>query len=119
MPRAYSLDLRERVVAAAREEELTQAELAARFRVSTGTVSTWLRRVAETGSVAPKPRGGGRRASVDEPGAKLLTDLVRERNDRTLDELAALYHARTHVRLSRSALWRAVTRLGLGRKKSR
>ncbi len=47
MPRAYSVDLRERVVAAAREEELTQADLATRFRLSTGTVSNWLRRVDE------------------------------------------------------------------------
>jgi transposase len=113
------MDLRERVAAAAREERLTQAELAARFRVSTGTVSNWLRRVRETGGVAPKPRGGGRTASVDAPGAEVLTELVRAQNDRTLDELAALYHARTWVRLSRSALWRAVERLGLERKKSR
>ncbi len=119
MPRAYSVDLRERVVAAARDEELTQAALAARFRVSTGTVSNWLRRVEETGSVAPKPHGGGRKARVDEPGAQLLTDLVRGQNDRTLAELTALYQERTRVRLSRSALWRAVMRLGLKRKKSR
>ena len=119
MPRAYSLDLRERVVAAAREEHLTQAALARRFRVSAGTVSYWLRRVEETGSVAPEPHGGGRAASVDEPGAQVLAELVRAQNDRTLEELAALYHARTQVRLSRSALWRAVTRLGLERKKSR
>ena len=119
MPRAYSVDLRERVVAAARDEELTQATLAARFRVSTGTVSNWLRRFEETGSVAPLPHGGGRRASIDERGAELLTELVRARSDRTLDELLALYHARTHVRLTRSALWRALERLGLERKKSR
>ena len=38
MPRAYSLDLRERVVAAAREEALTHGALAARFRAGESTV---------------------------------------------------------------------------------
>jgi transposase len=119
MPRAYSVDLRERVLAAAQEERLTQAALAARFRLSEQTVYNWLRRQREEGTVAPRPHGGGRRASVDERGARLLSALVRAENDRTLEELAALYQARTHVRLSRSALWRALARLGLARKKSR
>lgn len=65
MPRAYSMDLRERLVAAWREERLSQAALAARFRVSTGTVSYWLRRVEETGSVTPTPHSGGWPPSVD------------------------------------------------------
>jgi transposase len=64
MPRAYSMDLRERHVAAWGEERLSQAALAARFRVSTGTVSNWLKRMAETGSVAPKPPGGRARRSA-------------------------------------------------------
>ncbi len=117
MPRAYSLDLRERVVAAARQERLTQPELAERFRVSETTVYNWLRRVRETGSIVPRPHGGGRKPRVDEPGAAILGELVRAENDRTLDELAALYHARTQVRPSRTALWRALARLGLPRKK--
>ena len=119
MPRAYSLDLRERVVAASRDERLTQPALAARFRVSETTVYNWLRRARETGSVAPKPHRGGRTPSVDAAGAALLTAWVREQNDRTLEELGALYHARRQVSLSRSALSRRLIRLGLGRKKSR
>ncbi len=119
MPRAYSLDLRERVVAARREEELSEAALAARFRVSETTVYTWLRRVRETGSMAPKPHGGGRRARVDAQGRTLLTTLLAEQNDRTLEELGALYHDRRQVALSRSALSRTLIQLGLGRTKSR
>lgn len=118
MPRAYSLDLRERVLAAARGERLSQPALAARFRVSEATVYHWLRRARETGGVAAKPHGGGRRPSVDAAGAAVLRDLVAARNDHTLSELQALYHGRTRVRLSRTALWRALDRLGLVRKKS-
>lgn len=119
MPRAYSMDLRERLVAAWREEHLSQAALAARFRVSTGTVSYWLRRMKETGSVAPKPYGGGRQPSVDAAGADVLRALVMEQNDRTLAGLGTLYRTRTEVPLSRSALSRTLIHLGLGRKKSR
>jgi transposase len=119
MPRAYSVDLRERVLAAAQEEHLTQAALAARFRLSEQTVYNWLRRQREEGTVAPRPHGGGRTASVDDAGARILIALVRAANDRTLAELGDLYHGRTGVRVTRSALWRALERLGLGRKKSR
>ena len=119
MPRAYSLDLRERVVAARREEQLTEAALAARFRVSETTVYNWLRRERETGTVAPKPHGGGRAPSVDARGAEVLREIVGEQNDRTLEELGALYRDRTAVTLSRSGLSRMLIHLGLGRKKSR
>jgi transposase len=119
MPRAYSMDLRDRLVAAWREEHLSQAALAARFRVSAGTVSNWLQRVVATGSVAPKPHGGGHAPAVDAAGAALLTSWVAEQNDRTLEELGALYQTRRAVRPSRSALSRTLIRLGLGRKKKR
>jgi len=117
MPRAYSVDLRERVAAAAREEHLSQSALAARFRVSEQTVYNWLRRLRETGSVAPAAHRGGRAPAVDARGRALLRELVAAQNDATLEELAARYAARARVRPSRSALWRALARLGLGRKK--
>ena len=119
MPRAYSLDLRERVIAAWREEQLTQPTLAARFRVSETTVYHWLRRARETGSIAARPRSGGRQPSVDGAGAALLTELVREQNDRPLEELGTLYYDHRQIRLSRSALARALSRFGRGRKKRR
>ncbi|HEU4642189.1 MAG TPA: helix-turn-helix domain-containing protein [Gemmatimonadaceae bacterium] len=117
MPRAYSLDLRERVLAAAREEDLSHVALAARFRVGESTVRAWLRRARETGSVAAKPHGGGTPPTVDAAGAPVLVALVLEQNDRTLEELAALYGARQDTTASRSAIWRACQRLDLRRKK--
>lgn len=119
MPRAYSMDLRKRLVAAWREEHLSQGALAVRFRVSTGTFANWLQRVETTGSVAPRPHGGGHPRSVDGPGDELLTTLVAAQNDRTLEELAALYATERAVRPSRAALSRTLTRLGLGRERKR
>lgn len=117
MARGYAMDLRERVAWASHEEGLTQPALAARFRVSTGTVYNWLRRERETGTVAPKPHGGGHPRAVDERGEGVLSALVRTGNDRTLEELATLYKEQTAVPLSRTALWRTLRRLGFARKK--
>src|SRR5215213_2885158 len=86
MPQPYSLDLRERVVTAAARQ--TQAEVAARFAVSESTVYKWCRRARETGSAAAKPHTGGGHPKVDAAGGAVLTALVAERNDRTLEELA-------------------------------
>jgi transposase len=115
MPQPYSLDLRERVVAAAAQQ--TQAQVAARFAVSESTVYKWCRRARETGSAAPKPHTGGGHPKVDAAGVPVLLALVEERNDRTLEELAALYGQRTGVAVSFHAIWRACRRLDLRRKK--
>ncbi len=58
MGRPYSLDLRERVVAAVEKEGLSRNRAAARFGVGVSTVVTWMQRWRETGSVAPGQMGG-------------------------------------------------------------
>ena len=63
--RAYSIDLRERVVAACDARDGTREQIAARFSVSVSWVRKLLRRRRETGSIAPKPRGGGRAPAFD------------------------------------------------------
>lgn len=122
MARAYSMDLRERVVAAARAGEVPKPEVARRFGVSLATVYAWLGLAGggQKGALAPKPHGGGRRRAVDEAGAAVLRGLVAEDNDRTLAEYAALFAERTAgAAPSRSALDRAFRRLTITRKKSR
>ena len=58
MGRPYSLDLRERVVAAVEKGGLSCNRAAAQFGVGISTVINWVRRVRETGSVAPGQMGG-------------------------------------------------------------
>ncbi|MCC7161007.1 MAG: transposase [Anaerolineae bacterium] len=55
----YSLDLRERVVAALDEGELTQPEIADKYDISLRTVETWARQWRETGTIEPKPHRRG------------------------------------------------------------
>ncbi len=57
MGRPYSMDLRERVVAAV-AGGLSRRQAAARFGVSYSVAIGWMKRVRETGSVAPGRMGG-------------------------------------------------------------
>ena len=117
MPRAYSADLRERVLAAHDAGEGSQARLAERYRVGERTLSGWLKVAREEGRRAPRPRRGGRAPVGGEREA--LAGLVAERNDATLTEYADLLAERAGVRRSPSALCRALKALGLARKKRR
>jgi transposase len=60
----YSLDLRERVVAAVKTGGMSRHRAAKQFGVGVSTVINWVRRVNETGSVAPGKMGGHRPKSI-------------------------------------------------------
>jgi transposase len=113
--KAYSTDLRERVVAACDAGDATREQVAARFSVSVPWVRNLLRRRRETGSIAPKPRGGGRPPAFDAGAAGRLREAVRADHDATLRELARA----SGVSCCASAVHRALARLGVTRKKSR
>jgi transposase len=113
--KAYSIDLRERVVAACDARDGTRAQIAARFSVSVAWVRDLLRRRRLTGSIVAKPRGGGRAPAFDAEAAGRLREAVRADPDATLGELAAA----AGVTCCASAVHRALARLGITRKKSR
>jgi transposase len=113
--KAYSIDLRQRVVAACDARDGTREQIAARFSVSVAWIRKLLRQRRETGSIAPKPRGGGRAPAFDGPGSARLREAVRADDDATLEELARA----AGVACCASAVHRALVRLGVTRKKSR
>lgn len=113
--RAYSIDLRERVVAACDAGDATREHVAARFSVSVPWIRKLLRQRRETGSIAPKPQGGGRAPAFDAAAAGRLREAVRADADATLEELARA----AGVACCASAVHRALARLGITRKKSR
>src|SRR5438270_11025392 len=84
---AYSMDLRERVVAACDARDGTREQIAARFSVSVRWIGDLLSRRRRTGSIAPKPRGGGRAPAFDEAASARLREAVRADDDATLEEL--------------------------------
>ena len=111
----YSMDLRERVVAACDARDATRDQIAARFSVSVSWIRDLLSRRRRTGSIAPKSRGGGRVPAFDAAAATRLRHAVRDDDDATLQELAAA----AGVACSPSADFRALKRLGITRQKSR
>jgi transposase len=119
MPRPYSADLRERVLAASERQEGTQGAIARRFGVCEATVENWLRHARREGRRAPKPAAGGPRPRLDSGALAALRALVVEDNAATLAEYADRLAVRTGVRVSSPVLCRALQRLGLPRKKRR
>lgn len=80
MGRAYSMDLRDRVVAAVRGEGLTRRQAAARFGVAESTAINWLKRVETTGTVAPGQIGGHRPKKIMGPHRDWVVQRCRERD---------------------------------------
>ena len=113
--KAYSMDLRQRVVAACDEGLDTHVEIAERFAVSQSWIRRLLQRRRDTGSIAPAPHRGGRAPAYDTQASERLLRAVAEDPDATLRELAAA----AGVTCGTSATDRALRRLGITRKKSR
>jgi transposase len=116
MPAPYSLDLRKRAVAAARDGDLSRAEVARQFRIGERTLYEWLQREQSEGTLTPRPHGGGQAPLVDAAGLEILREA---NNNRTLEEYALLFEEKTGIRPSKSALDRALTRGRITRKKGR
>lgn len=104
MPRAYSLDLRERVARFVNAGHSRHAA-AARFGVSVSFVVKLMAAYRATGSLAPKP-GGGRRHSKLEPHRAFLLARVAEKQDITMPELARELDTATGIQVAPASLSR-------------
>jgi transposase len=113
VPKAYSGDLRERVIEAV-EAGASRREAAELFEVSVASAIKWLQRWTDNRSAAPKPRGGSI-SPLEEFAAEILA-LIAERPDLTLVEMVTALRKR-RIKTSRSALWRFLDRHGVTLKK--
>ncbi|MGB6721225.1 MAG: IS630 family transposase [Terracidiphilus sp.] len=113
MPKACSLELRERVVDAV-ESGASRREAADWFDVSPSSAIKWMQRRQATGSIAAKPSGGS--VSPLEAHAAFLFALIARQPDLTLDEIVAAMHKR-RIAGSRSAVWRFFQRHKISFKK--
>src|SRR3954449_6805804 len=113
--RAYSLDLRERVVRAVRERGQTPAEAARAFEVSVWTVKRYLAR-AEAGTLAPAPIPG-RPRQIGRGDEAALREQWRAAADARLADHCDTWAEGQGVRVSRATRGRALRRLGWSRKK--
>ena len=114
MARAYSLDLRERVVAAVAAGQSCRA-VAATFKVSVASVVKWSQRFRATGSAAAYKVGGRRPFALAGQRAWLLTR-VAEQPDITLRALGAELAGRG-IKVSHFAVWHFFEHEGISFKK--
>jgi transposase len=113
---AYSSDLRERVIAAARNTNLTQPEIAKTFSVSLSSVEDWLHTYRTTGRIKPLPFARGAKRML-QPHAQVIRELVAQQPDVTLGELCQRVAAKTGVSANPSMMCRELQILKLPRKK--
>ncbi|HZI75398.1 MAG TPA: helix-turn-helix domain-containing protein [Gemmatimonadales bacterium] len=115
--RAYSTDLRERIVRAVVEGR-PMREAARRFGVSVSTVKRYVVREQQMGSLERSPIPGGPRKISREHDALLLARLEAE-PDATVLEHCAWWAEQYGQQLSEATMWRAMRRLGWTHKKTR
>jgi transposase len=115
--KAYSIDLRQRIVEAYLSKEESVRSCAQRFKVSRSFVQKLIKMHQHRGEVSPLPHGGGFPAKLADH-TDLVKQLLTEKNDATLEELCQLLKERIGIEVSQSSLCRLLQRLNLTRKKN-
>ena len=116
--KAYSLDLRQKIVDTYAAGNLSQRQLAKQFRVALSFVEKLLKQHRETGNIAPKQRLNQTPTKLNDEQLQVLEHLVEENNDATLAELRDLLEQKTGVRIGRSTVDRMLRKLDLTVKKN-
>ena len=99
-------------------QEGSVRELAERFAVAPNTVQNYITLYRATGSVAPRPHGGGVAPMIGEDMQPRLLALLETMPDATENELAETLAKRHSIVVNRSTVGRTLRRLGITRKKS-
>ena len=115
MSRAYSEDLRDRVLDAVTAGNSARGA-AARFGIGVATAVRWVRRWRESGERQARRQGCPKRSILD-PHEAFLFGLVDEQSDITLDEMCARLHDERGVKAARVTVWRFFERRGWAFKK--
>ena len=117
MARAYSQDLRDRVIDAALAG-LPARQAAVRFGVGIATAIVWVRRARQTGERTARPQGQPRRSKLD-PQRAFVLGLIEAKDDISLVEMQERLERERGLRASVGTIWTFLDRAGLTFKKSR
>ncbi len=113
--RAYSLDLREKVVESVKKG-VSKSETARRFGVDRATVKRYCKLLGERGTLEPR-KAPGKSSKLDKGMMRLLEEDLQERPWATHSQRAEFLFALCGVRVSEATVCRAVGRLSRSRKK--
>jgi transposase len=115
--KAYSVDLRERVLSAL-DRGMPRSEVVSTFQVSLASLKRWLAARRDTGDFSPHPATGGLLPTITPDQHEHLRAQVAAFPDATLKEHATHWNATHATTLSQWTIGRAIRGLGLTRKKS-
>src|ERR1700689_2622661 len=119
MARAYSDDLRRKLLEAHEQGEGSLAELAKRFRVSEGWAWKISAARSRTGKME-RPAGGkrGRKSRITAEVIGYLRSRLKDQPDRTLVELQEDLRNHRNIEIGITWLWMVLKQMGLRLKKS-
>lgn len=112
MAKAYSYDLRKKVIEAIEVKGMKKSEVAITFNISRNTIDLWLKRKAETGdyqALPNKPPGNNHKILNWEK----FKEFVQENGDKTQEEMAELWPEEISAR----TISRGLKKIGFTRKK--
>ena len=115
--KAYSIDLRKRVLSAYDSNKYTLKQIAEQFQVTTRWIQKLRQQREQEGSIAPRPQNQGRKPAFRGKHLQQLNDFVKKRSDATLEEIRQYFAGR--VNCSIVAVHNALRRLGWRYKKNR
>jgi len=114
--KAYSEDLRKKVVEAVEQRGTSKSEAARLFGISLSSVKRYAR-LADRGEPLTPRKGGGRPPKADDATRKLLEEDIRTRPSATITERRRFLEKVAGKNLSEVTLRRLMKRMGFSRKK--
>ncbi len=115
--KAYSIDLRKRVLAAYDSDKYSLNQIAKQFQVTTRWIQKLRQQREQEGSIAPRPQNQGRKPAFRGANLEQLNNFVGKKPDTTLEEIKE--HFSGKVNCSIVAIHNALKRLGWRYKKNR
>ena len=99
MPKAQSIDLRQKIVDAYDRGGILQRKLAQQFSVTKSFIQKILKQCQETNSIAPKVKLNQTPPKLKEEHRVILAELVEANNDATIAELREQIYNKTGIRV--------------------
>ena len=114
--RAYSVDLREKIVDAVLGRGVSKVEAARTFGVGVSSVKRYVKKAQKGESLSPK-KAPGKERKLGTSGMRLLEEDLHARPAVSYEERADFLEGFLGVRVSRSTICRMIKRMGYTRKR--
>jgi transposase len=116
--KAYSLDLRQKILDTYLQGGISQRLLAKRFCVTLSFIEKLLKQYREIGSIAPKVRTQQTPPKLNTQQLNVLKEIVEANNDATLKEIRFLLAEKTGITIGISTVDRILQKMEISFKKN-